>query len=282
MDPHLFSSGLAHGAVPNYQHPGNALAQSDLQGMSNALRNPMVGMSGSAAMSTNMSSALASSLPAQYLPPASTPAPAHPGMGAAPVVSLPLASSSVPGMRCGGLEYANMKKEKAREEYKEKRRLELLANGEYDRTKRRKKNDTSMSENQKYHRRLKMNQDSAAAARHAQEVYVSTLEKLVETTEAEKSILSLEAVNLRAERDDLARRVRALQQDLSSLHAPNKGTENSVIAESGGMPQDAPADPGATHLMIRKVLEMMEAPDGIGAPAEFAKSVVGIQPAPAV
>jgi hypothetical protein len=116
--------------------------------------------------------------------------------------------------RCAGLEFARMKKEEARDRYKEQRRAELQRQGDYERVKRRRKNDVSMSDHQKYTRRLKMNQDSAAAARNAQDVYVQTLEQLVETGEAEKSLLLREMSAVRADRDALARRVTSLQQEL--------------------------------------------------------------------
>lgn len=198
----------------------------------------------------NFSLSALPALPSSFAPSSSAPLPA----------AAPLPSSSAPpsaSARGNGLDYAVMRKEKAREEYKERRRLELLASGEVERTKRRKKNDTSMSENQKYHRRLKMNQDSAAAARHAQEVYVETLEKLVETTEAEKSILSIQALNLRAERDELLRRVASLQ------------------AQAG-----APAGKGADEAGIKRVLELIEA-GAHGAPTEYRHST-GVYPSPAM
>lgn len=193
----------------------------------------------------NFSLSALPALPSSFTPVAAPPAPVAP------------AAPPAPGSRGNGLDYAVMRKEKAREEYKERRRLELLASGEVERTKRRKKNDTSMSENQKYHRRLKMNQDSAAAARHAQEVYVETLEKLVETTEAEKSILSIQALNLRHERDELLRRVSSLQ------------------AQAG-----APTGKGADDAGLKRVLELIEA-GGHGAPTDY-RPAAGVYPSPAM
>lgn len=117
--------------------------------------------------------------------------------------------------RCEGLEYAHLKKEEAREGFKEKRRRELEAMGQGDRTKRRRKNDTSMSENEKYRRRLKMNQDSAAAARHAQEIYVATLEDLVEKFEGEKKKMEMDVGALQNERMVLVRKVAMLQAQVN-------------------------------------------------------------------
>lgn len=156
--------------------------------------------------------------------------PAYLAPAAAPAgPSVPSVPAGVISSRGNGLEYAQMRKEKAREEYKEKRRQELLMSGDVERTKRRKKNDTSMTENQKYHRRLKMNQDSAAAARYAQDIYINTLENLVEVTESEKSVLSIQASNLKSERDDLMRRVDQLQ---SQLQSSGRGVGDKMVNQA--------------------------------------------------
>lgn len=202
-------------------------------------------------------------------PPANTTA-AVVGAAAVPPTSVAAATLGAPGSvvlsgRGNGLEYAQMRKEKAREEYKERRRLELLASGDVERTKRRKKNDTSMTENQKYHRRLKMNQDSAAAARHAQEVYIQTLESLVEVTESEKSVLSIQAHNLKNERDDLMRRVAQLQDQLNNAQrAPDRNPATDKILQQ-------------TQLDLKSVFDIM---DNHGA-TEF-RAPGGMQPARAV
>lgn len=191
------------------------------------------------------------------------------GYGRLPGVSAALGTGVALTGRGNGLDYAVMRKEKAREEYKEQRRLELLANGDVERTKRRKKNDTSMTENQKYHRRLKMNQDSAAAARHAQEVYINTLENLVEVTESEKSVLSIQAVNLKTERDELMRRVHQLQQQLE--------TAGDMGGEAGSKP------PGANQAAIdlKTVFELIDS-SAHGAPTDFRNMNSAVQPPRAV
>lgn len=201
--------------------------------------------------------------------------PAAPGAyGRLPGVSAALGTGVVLTGRGNGLDYAVMRKEKAREEYKERRRMQLLANGDVERTKRRKKNDTSMSENQKYHRRLKMNQDSAAAARHAQEVYISTLENLVEVTESEKSVLSIQAINLKTERDDLMRRVHQLQNQLSSAQAIQPGGHDG----DGDAGQKVAAQ---AQLDLKTVFELMDSPTH-GAPTDFRNMNSAIHPPRAV
>lgn len=112
----------------------------------------------------------------------------------------------------GGLPYADLCKERAREKFKEMKKNEHYANGDLDRMKRRKKGDTSMTPRQKYLRRLRMNQDSAAAARHAQEVYVHVLEKLVKTAEEEKKSLAMELNQVRQQNNMLHGRVQQLEE----------------------------------------------------------------------
>lgn len=276
------STGIAAGVIP---------------GMPNGVGNMFNSVSTNIPMDLNTShnanipTAMPTSMPPGYGTPMGHMVPQTEGTPGLGFPTMPGATPQVAG-RCNGLEYANMRKEKAREEYKEKRRLELVASGDVDRTKRRKKNDPTMTENQKYHRRLKMNQDSAAAARHAQDVYVHTLEKLVETTEAEKSVLSIQAMNLRSERDDLARRVHVLQHKLSAAQVQNRPTEGTVVEESpaqGTVPhhastqgQEGNADANAhTNVIFKKMLEIMDAPSN-GTPADFSRNIVGIHPAPAV
>lgn len=110
-----------------------------------------------------------------------------------------------PMSRRRGLAYAQHVKAVAREEFKDRRRHELEANGEGERTKRRKKNDTSMTERQKYRRRLQKNQDSAAAARFAQDAYTNCLETQVERYDNDMNKVMNENRRLEAERDEMAR-----------------------------------------------------------------------------
>lgn len=237
--------------------------------------------------------------------------------GAASASQSPLPSSSA---RCAGLEYANMKKEEAREEYKDRRRRELLEQGQHERVKRRKKNDASMSEDQKYHRRLKMNQDSAAAARHAQEAYVATLEELVKTAEAEKATLAMEASTLRAERDDLANKLNSLHQQVAasvplvsdavataaaasaagyssvetSAVTPDTAFEDALLSsmddpclDGSSDPLDSLSrnDPAGAVILLKKMMDIFdlpEIPSSMNNDTDFARGIMGIMPAPAV
>lgn len=178
-------------------------------------------------------------------------------------------------MQMGGLPYADLCKERARERFKEMKKNEHMAKGEFDRMKRRKKGDTSMTPREKYVRRLKMNQDSAAAARHAQEVYVHVLEKLVKTMEEEKKALMAENDALRNQNMGLSDKVNDLE---------SKAQERGTI------------DPGVIFdhperfkkyepLQLAKMLDMLTSPEPVSAQAndpDFAKGKMGIQPAPAV
>lgn len=178
-------------------------------------------------------------------------------------------------MQMGGLPYADLCKERARERFKEMKKNEHMAKGEFDRMKRRKKGDTSMTPREKYVRRLKMNQDSAAAARHAQEVYVHVLEKLVKTMEEEKKALMAENDALRNQNVGLNDKVNELE---------SKAQERGTI------------DPGVIFdhperfkkyepLQLAKMLDLLTSPEPVSAQAndpDFAKGKMGIQPAPAV
>lgn len=75
-----------------------------------------------------------------------------------------------------GVAYALYVKNLARQEFKARRRQELVDTGNQARIQRHRRNDTSLNAREKYVRRLRKNQDSAAAARHAHEAYVGCLE----------------------------------------------------------------------------------------------------------
>lgn len=157
----------------------------------------------------------------------------------------------------GGLAFADHCKERARERFKEMKKNEHIANGEFDRMKRRKKGDTSMTPRQKYLRRLRMNQDSAAAARHAQEVYVHVLEKLVKTTEDERKKMKSE--------------MQQLQQQNAMLHS--KLSHMETMVERPAVPNDPasfyeqarkqPFDP----IQVTKLIDMLTAPQTVSAEA---------------
>lgn len=67
---------------------------------------------------------------------------------------------------------------------------------------------------EKYRRRLRMNQASAAAARHAQDVYVRQLEQLLTTQQAEKVRIAEDAAAVAVTRARLEERLSAVQQGL--------------------------------------------------------------------
>lgn len=165
--------------------------------------------------------------------------------------------------RVGGLAYAELCKERAREKYKDMRKNEHLANGNFDRLTRRKKNDKSMSDRQKYNRRLRMNQDSAAAARHAQEVFVSVLAVLVGMLEDEKKTFSDELDQIRSQKERLEEKVAQLQAKVEELEEERQG-------QRGG-PKG-----GAARAKFADLFGGAPAP--MGAP----EADVGIQPARAV
>lgn len=104
-----------------------------------------------------------------------------------------------------GLAWAQQVKARAREDFKDKRRRELEETGQGDRTKRRKKNDTSMTEHQKYRRRLQKNQDSAAAARYASDSYLAELEAQVERYDVDMTATLGQLRRVEAEREEYMR-----------------------------------------------------------------------------
>eukprot|EP00177_Eucheuma_denticulatum_P005310 GFKZ01009657.1.p1 GENE.GFKZ01009657.1~~GFKZ01009657.1.p1 ORF type:complete len:277 (-),score=50.41 GFKZ01009657.1:2999-3829(-) len=167
----------------------------------------------------------------------------------------------------GGLPYADLCKERARERFKEMKKNEHMAKGEFDRMKRRKKGDTSMTPREKYVRRLKMNQDSAAAARHAQEVYVHVLEKLVRTTEAEKKAMMAEN--------------QALKHEVARLRTEREESQLDPQTLIDYPERLKKCDPN----YLAKMLDILSTPEPVSAQAndpEFAAGKMGIQPAPAV
>lgn len=177
-------------------------------------------------------------------------------------------------MQMGGLPYADLCKEKAREAFKEMKKNEHLAKGEFDRMKRRKKGDTSMTAREKYVRRLKMNQDSAAAARYAQEVYVHVLEKLVKTTEDEKKAFMMQVQQLQQENSRLQDKVSHLQTSREPTLDPQ-----TIF--------DAPERFRRVYdqTQLAKLLDIMTDPETVSAQdndPNFAAGNMGIQPARAV
>lgn len=184
---------------------------------------------------------------------------------ALPSAASPLVIDTQVVFQMGGLPYAELCKERAREQYKEAKKSEYLASGNFDRMKRRKKNDTSMTPRQKYIRRLRMNQDSAAAARHAQDVYVRVLEKLVKTSEEERRSFAMEMHQVRAQKDHLHRKVMELQQRADELEQ-ERGNNLLVVDD---LKRHDPS--------LAKFMDMFKMAPTIGVQADM-----GVQPARAV
>ncbi|KAI0566990.1 hypothetical protein FGB62_5g148 [Gracilaria domingensis] len=114
-----------------------------------------------------------------------------------------------------------------------------------------------------------MNQDSAAAARHAQEVYVHVLEKLVKTSEDEKKAIATELHSLRQENFNLHNRLSELETVVGRPPA-----EPSFLDATR-----RPYDP----IQVAKLVDMLTAPQIVSAEAadpDFARDC--IQPARAV
>lgn len=196
-----------------------------------------------------------------------TSAEGHTTPGRLPTISLTEPLEIDPQVVCqmGGLPYADLCKERAREAFKEAKKNEHYANGDHDRLRRRKKNDTTMTPRQKYVRRLRMNQDSAAAARHAQEVYVQVLEKLVKTSEVEKKSFIVEMQQIRSQNDMLHRKVNELQVKIEELE---EDSNNGAL----GIDEEKRSDPS-----FAKILDMLKPQTYIGAQPDM-----GVQPARAV
>lgn len=125
-------------------------------------------------------------------------------------------------VQLGGLAYAELCKERAREAFKEAKKNEYLTNGNFDRLRRTKKGDTSMTQRDKYLRRLRMNQDSAAAARYAQEVFVSVLKRLVGSLEDEKKSFIAQVNQVRSHYDQMKHKEEKLNSRVKQLEEENQ------------------------------------------------------------
>lgn len=139
-----------------------------------------------------------------------------------------------------GLAWAHHIRAAAREEFKELRRAELEATGEGDRTRRRKRNDNTMSARDKYRRRLQKNQDSAAAARYAQDAYISNLEAQTERYDQDMTAAERDSLRLEAERDYQLRLRTSLMNTAARLDA-----EVRQLRRQAGCPSE-PSSPGGS------------------------------------
>lgn len=171
---------------------------------------------------------------------------------------------------CGRLRVAREQMEAAREHWKEQRRHQLSERGEGNH-RRLVKGDSSLNEMEKYRRRLRKNQDSAAAARYARAVYISALEKCVTSAEAQQSMLSLEAAGLRADRDALAAHVLEMQEELAGLLQQQDDCDGN---NANGVDTNA-----STELLLKRTAQSGDLP---GTVTSFAESLMGVKAAPAV
>lgn len=103
-----------------------------------------------------------------------------------------------------GVAYALYVKNLARNEFKARRRQELVDTGNQGRVQRHRRNDTSLNAREKYVRRLRKNQDSAAAARFAHEAYVGCLEDQAATYDTEVAQAQQQLAVSKMERDSEA------------------------------------------------------------------------------
>lgn len=119
-------------------------------------------------------------------------------VAAAGMTAQPAVGGATDGSRCAsaavapspGLARAAAAKEHARATYKARLAADAARRGDGDRFKRRRKGDPPIGAADKQARRLLKNQDSAAAARHAHEVYVRALEGGLAAAEAATAALA--------------------------------------------------------------------------------------------
>ena len=114
-----------------------------------------------------------------------------------------------------GLEHARRVRDEAREQYKMMQNLTRI-----------KKNDRSMSAEQKYQRRLATNQASAAAGRAAHEAYLANLEFQVRAYDIDMTNMEQRAARVQRERDEsrrrnimLVERGRLIEQKIEEMRA---------------------------------------------------------------
>lgn len=135
-----------------------------------------------------------------------------------------------------GLAHARMTRDRAREEYKQRRLQELEGTGQVRKCK---KNDTSLTAMEKYRRRLVKNQESSAASRHAHDAYVENLELQVRAYDIEMSDKERELTRVVMERDESARLNTALtnhshmlQLEISRIRALTGTSSESASNQS--------------------------------------------------
>lgn len=109
-----------------------------------------------------------------------------------------------------------------------------------------------------------MNQDSAAAARYGQEVYIHVLEKLVRMADDENKTFGLEMNHIAQQNDLLHEKVQALQNQIAELDELDAGQ---------ALEWDKVKDP----LLAARFLDLIASEPAVNAQTDF-----GVQPARAV
>jgi len=99
-----------------------------------------------------------------------------------------------------------------------------------------------MNEKQKYRRRLQKNQDSAAAARHAQDAYLKNLETQANAFDSEMCALENKLRRSRAEKEEISRlnavlmdHTRNLEAELQRLREISSKNNNNKNAPAGNI-----------------------------------------------
>jgi len=156
---------------------------------------------------------------------------------AAQGLSMPIPTPTPPigPLATRGVAYALYVKNNARNEFKARRRQELVDTGNSARIQRHRRNDTSLNAHEKYVRRLRKNQDSAAAARHAHEAYVGCLEEQAASYDTQVSAAQQELAVSLMERDKEANLLQHNQthhslvlQELQEVRRDVEALEHSI------------------------------------------------------
>lgn len=154
------------------------------------------------------------------------------------------------------LRVAANRREAARQEYKEFQRVQNRRSGA--------KRRGEIAKETK----LRLNRESAAAARHANRIYRATLEHFVMESEIQQSMLSLEAAAGRESRDALAEQVLQLQDQLVQLRG-----------EQGDEDPEEYENVCSTKLLLERTAHI---PELRMSPTAFAKSLMGPVACPAL
>lgn len=157
------------------------------------------------------------------------------------------------------LRLAREEKERAREQFKGERRGGHGRRGRIP----------GSAEKIKTHR-LRLNQESSAAARYANKQYRASLESIIIMSEGNQAFLAMEAATARAKRDALALEVLALQDELAVLQPPSPEE------------QEYAADWDNACDTERLLAATAHIPQCRMSPAMFARSILGHPTCPAL